>query len=134
MKKIIWLVFIFPVFVFAQQMKVLDIEKNEKWFGGAVNEAHKMPFENGYSISLYGDNKGNQTSPLFLSTTGRYIWSEEPFEFTIKDGKIILSKETGEIKTGRNGNSLARAFKTVSQQFFPSTHAPPVLHPIYLSR
>ena len=95
MKKIILLLFVFPLFVFAQPAKVLDIEKDEKWFGGAVNEAHKMPFKNGYAINLYGDNKGNQTSPLFLSTTGRYIWSEEPFEFTLSDGKIILSQASG---------------------------------------
>jgi alpha-glucosidase len=121
MKKLTGLLFILPAFVFAQQAKVLDIEKDEKWFGGAVNEAHKMPFENDYSINLYGDNKGNQTAPLFLSSTGRYIWSEEPFKFTIKDGKIILSKESGEIKTGRGGNSLAQAFNAVSHEFFPST-------------
>lgn len=119
MKKIILLLFVFPVVVFAQQVKVLDIEKDEKWFGGAVNEAHLMPFKEGYSINLYADNKGNQSSPLFLSSKGRYIWSEEPFEFTIKDGKIIVSKAAGEIKIGRSGNTLAQSFRSVSQQFFP---------------
>jgi len=118
MKKIILLLVVFPVVVFAQPAKVLDIEKDEKWFGGAVNEAHKMPFKNGYAINLYGDNKGNQTSPLFLSSTGRYIWSEEPFEFTLKDGKIILSKALGEIEIGRSGTTLAQSFKAVSHQFF----------------
>ena len=119
--KIILLLFVFPGFVFAQDVKVLDLEKDEKWFGGAVNEAHKMPFKEGYSINLYGDNKGNQSSPLFLSSTGRYIWSEEPFEFTLKDGKIILSKASGEIETGRSGNTLAQSFIAVSHQFFPTT-------------
>jgi len=120
MKKMNLLFFVLPVFVFAQQIKTLDIEKNEQWFGGAVNEAHKMPFKNGYSINLYGDNKGNQTCPLFLSSTGRYIWSEEPFEFTVKDGKKILNT-LGEIEIARGGNTLAESFKTVSHRFFPST-------------
>jgi hypothetical protein len=79
MKKMILLLFVFPVLVFAQYSKVLDIEKGEKWFGRAVNEAHFMPFKEGYSINLYGDNKGNQSSPLVLSSAGRYIWSDEPF-------------------------------------------------------
>ena len=44
------------------------ILKGENWYGGAVNEGHKMPFLQGYSLILFGYNKGNQSAPLLLSS------------------------------------------------------------------
>ncbi|MEP7109391.1 MAG: glycoside hydrolase family 31 protein [Ferruginibacter sp.] len=94
--------------------------KGEKWFGGAVNEGHQMPFRNGYSLDLYGDNKGNQTAPLLLSSKGRFIWSGEPFQFTFENDQLIISKAKGKVIIDSNGHSLAQAFKAASKQFFPA--------------
>jgi len=98
----------------------IAIKKGEKWFGGAVNEAHNMPFPEGYILNLYGDNKGNQSAPLLLSTKGRYVWSEEPFQFEFENNQLIISKSFGKIIIDSNGHSLAEAFKAVSKKFFPA--------------
>ncbi len=66
----------------SQDVQKIIIQEKEKWFGGAVNEGHNMPFQEGYRLNLYGDNKGNQSSPLLLSSKGRFIWSEEPFQLS----------------------------------------------------
>ena len=97
------------------------IQHGEKWFGGAVNEGHHMPFPQGYSLDLYGDNKGNQTAPLLLSSKGRFVWSEEPFQFSLENDQLIISKAHGKVIIDSNGHSLAEAFKAVSKQFFPAT-------------
>jgi hypothetical protein len=61
-----------------QAQTIINIKDGEKWFGGAVNDAHLMPFKEGYTLNLYGDTRGNQANPLLLSTKGRFVWSEEP--------------------------------------------------------
>src|SRR5665647_2079541 len=97
------------------------IQDGEKWFGGAVNEGHHMPFPQGYSLDLYGDNKGNQTAPLLLSSRGRFVWSEGPFQFTLENDQLIISKALGKVIIDSNGHSLAEAFKAANKQFFPAS-------------
>src|ERR1700710_614525 len=72
--------------------KTIAIEAGEKWYGGTVDDGHAMPFQNGYRFNLYGDNKDNQSAPLLLSTKGRYVWSDQPFEFTIQGDQLIIDK------------------------------------------
>ena len=106
-----------PVYHFS---KSIPIDKNERWFGGAVNKGSAMPFENGFSLNLYGNNEGNQASPLLLSTNGRYIWSDRPFAFTIKADTLFVNS-LEQIKVEKAGSTLAEAYKTVSKNSFPAS-------------
>lgn len=96
------------------------IESNEKWFGGAVNEGYKMPFSNGYSLDLYGNNEGNQAGPYLISTSGRFIRSDEPFQFSITNNRLIVNS-LEEIKIEKGGNSLSDAFRALSKEAFPAS-------------
>jgi len=100
--------------------KSILIESHEQWFGGAVNKGSVMPFENGFSLDLYGNNEGNQASPLLLSANGRYIWSEKPFAFAIKADTLSINS-VNEIKIEKAGNTLAEAYRTVGKKFFPAS-------------
>lgn len=100
--------------------KSILIESHEQWFGGAVNKGPVMPFENGFSLDLYGNNEGNQASPLLLSANGRYIWSEKPFAFAIKADTLSINS-VNEIKIEKAGNTLAEAYRTVGKKFFPAS-------------
>ncbi|MEP7141981.1 MAG: glycoside hydrolase family 31 protein [Ferruginibacter sp.] len=106
---------------YSSDVQKISVRKGEKWFGGAVSEGHNMPFPEGYSVDLYGDNRGNQSAPLLLSTKGRYVWSEKPFKFGFKDNQLIISKSLGKIMLDSNGHSLREAYKAVSKRFFPAT-------------
>jgi alpha-glucosidase (family GH31 glycosyl hydrolase) len=79
-----------------------------------------MPFQNGFYLNLYGNNEGNQASPLLLSTNGRYIWSDKPFEFSIKGDNLIINS-LNEIKIEKAGNTLADAYRAVSKNEFPAS-------------
>jgi|GEM_PF-5438149 len=46
-----------PIRLCAQSITLKD---GEKWFGGAVNEAHLMPCQDGYKLNMYGDVDGRQ--------------------------------------------------------------------------
>jgi alpha-glucosidase (family GH31 glycosyl hydrolase) len=101
--------------------KDIQIEAGEKWFGGTVDDGHVMPFQNGYSFNLYGNNNGNQSAPLLLSTKGRYIWSDQPFEFTIQGDHLIIDKALDSVVLIRAGNTLADAFKSASKSKFAAS-------------
>ena len=101
-------------------LKTLTIRDNEKWFGGAVNDAHFAPFQNGYDLNLYGDTRTNQAVPLLVSTKGRYIWSEEPFQFTFHNGELTIRNFTEGLIVDSTGKNLREAYLNAAKKFFPS--------------
>lgn len=109
--------------LFSQQTntKQLEILPGEHWWGGTVWDGHIMPFENGYSIDLYGNNQGNQAQPLLISNKGRIIWSEDPISYSIAYDKIIVASRGSEIKVSSSGSTLKEAFKHASQKYFPAS-------------
>ena len=123
MKKVILFIIVCfnTVMLTAQSEKIIPIEVGEKWYGAAVNEGDKMPFQEGYSINLNGDTKTNQAAPLILSTRGRYIWSNDPFAFLIKNNEIVLSEYTDTIIVEKNGSNLKDAYRSASKRFFPAS-------------
>ena len=103
----------------------LAIKAGEQWFGGAVNEAHLMPFKDGYSLDMHGDTRGNQAVPLLVSTKGRFIWSEEPFKFSFGKNRLMISAAKSEIIIDSTGKNLKEAFGNASKRFFPSKNKLP---------
>jgi alpha-glucosidase (family GH31 glycosyl hydrolase) len=101
------------------------VKDGEKWFGGAVNDAHLMPFTNGYKLDMHGDTRGNQAAPLLLSTKGRYIWSEEPFKVTFENNKLVISNTNSVLTIDSSGKNLHDAFNNASKRFFPSKNKLP---------
>ena len=113
--------------VSAQSLAILP---GEKWWGGAVTEGQRMPFEAGYSLDLNEGNRGNQAAPLLLSSAGRWVWSEQPFAFALRKDSLILSKNRDSIfigqagqtgPTGQAGHTLAEAYREASSHFFPAS-------------
>ena len=115
--------------IFASQLNAqngdevkLNIQQNEYWWAGLSSRGHEMPYDANSEISydMWGDNKGNQAQPLLLSSKGRYIWCEDPIQYTFNKGELIVSSRNGEIKHGKAGNNLNDAYNFVCQKFFPS--------------
>jgi hypothetical protein len=94
----------------------LTIKDGEKWYGGAVNEAHLMPFKEGYSLDMYGDTKGNQAVPLLVSTKGRFIWSDEPFKFAFEKNRLVISNAKAGLTIDSAGKNLHDAFTNAAQK------------------
>ena len=94
----------------------------ERWWGGAVSEGHQAPFGlTSYTIDLYADNKSNQAQPLLLSNQGRYVWSEQPFAFTVTDKTLTITRPRAPVQQGRVGNTLREAYQFVSKKYFLTT-------------
>lgn len=112
----------------------LKLEPGEVWWDGAVEDATRMPFgSETFTRDLGlapgpGPNHGlgtapNQSAPLLVSTRGRIIWSEQPFEFTFDEDCLNITGEDIVSLSGRE--SLQDAFEVASAKFLP----PSGLHP-----
>jgi alpha-glucosidase (family GH31 glycosyl hydrolase) len=119
----ICLLLLFTTGVYAQTS--IALKPGEKWFGGVVTEGHLMPFKSGYSFDMYGNTGGNQAVPLLISTKGRFIWSEEPFKFSIQNNNVIISNAVGTLTIDSAGKNLKEAFSNASKRFFPAKNKLP---------
>ncbi|RYY60387.1 MAG: glycoside hydrolase [Chitinophagaceae bacterium] len=101
------------------------LKPGEKWFGAAVNEAHFMPFTEGYSLDLNADLRGNQAAPLLVSTAGRFIWSDEPFRFSVGKDILVVSGNKAALVIDSSSTTLPGAFRNAAARFFPSKNILP---------
>jgi alpha-glucosidase (family GH31 glycosyl hydrolase) len=106
----------------AKENKIkLKILNNEYWWGGSVVDGSLMPYAGAhFSHNQYGDIKGNQGQPLFISNRGRYIWSEYPLNIEITTDSVKISTNFGQIHQGQSGKTLRDAYLYVSKNYFPS--------------
>jgi acetylornithine deacetylase/succinyl-diaminopimelate desuccinylase-like protein len=110
----------------AQPARTLDLtmEAGERWWIGVTSESHRMPMGPSsprFEIDLEGNTAGNQVQPLLLSSTGRYVWSDEPFRLTVDGGKIHVASSRGAIESGRYGTTLREAARQVAAAHFPAS-------------
>lgn len=101
---------------------VVEPLKGERWWGGFVALGNQMPF--GQNLQLYDMTKynfNNQVVPFILSSMGRYVWSEQPFSFEIKEGKLILTSTFEKLNTISAGSTLKEALLAASAKHFTPT-------------
>ena len=100
----------------------IQFEPGEYWWGGVVAYGSKMPYSETVKLfDLSLQNENNQVVPLFLSNKGRYIWSDFPFRFEIKDNVLFLDSPYEEITFQQGGKTLKEAYQTASSKYFPPT-------------
>ena len=100
----------------------IELLPGEYWWGGFSVDGYHMPFgkESVIERNLFGDNRGNQASPILVSSQGRYVWSESPYRYSFEEGVLTIDKSHGEVVAGHAGTTLAEGFRAVSQKYFPS--------------
>ena len=70
------------------EIKYLD---DEYWWGGVIDEGINMPYADNYQlIDLNEYNYGNQVTSFFISSKGRYFYSDEPIKYEIKNKTLIV--------------------------------------------
>jgi alpha-glucosidase (family GH31 glycosyl hydrolase) len=110
-----------PFFSAAQQgesQQHFKILKGEHWYGGTVDEGNQAPYQPGYKFDLFGYNNDNQSAPLLLSSSGRYIWSNQPFKFSILKEEVLISGNLDSVSIHSAGKTLADAFRAASRASF----------------
>ena len=93
--------------------------ENEYFYGGAVVNSTDMPISSGSRYDRdYTRGGGNQMMPLFLSTKGRYVWSESLFRVWVEDGALCFSGD-GNFELYEGGCCLRDAYLAAMETHFP---------------
>lgn len=110
--------------------------EGEQWWGGVINQGHLQPYAdfNASRQHLLDDSKGfdasakpydlasmcsgGATMPLFVSSAGRYIWSERPFRFSWKDGAVTIVSDYEKVEVVQAGKTLKEAYLEASRTHF----------------
>jgi alpha-glucosidase len=138
MKKIVFCLIAccLSVNVFAQKFtSEIKSSQGEQWYGAYTAKAYCntplkdltfQPYQaNEKRKDLGLDNRGNQAAPLLLSNQGRYVWTNDPFSFEMKDGNVIIYSETEKAEAVKGGNTLRDAYVAAKDKFFPASGKTP---------
>ena len=110
----------FAAAAFAQpyisKIKPLD---GEKWWGAANFFGQHMPYGDFAEKDIASSNYSNQADPFFVSSKGRYIWSDKPFKFSVKNGELTIISDYAELKPIEAGKTLKEAFLAAAKKHFP---------------
>ncbi len=92
---------------------------NEFWWGGRTSDGVKLPFgeRTNYKANL-NDNGYNQAAPFFVSSKGRYLWSDEPFSIRVSRGQIIC-EGSAFIQLDEQNQTMREAFKSARRKLMP---------------
>ncbi len=102
---------------YTSSIKLLD---GEKWWGGATALGHMLPLsDGGKTCDLRKTCYSNQAAPLLVSSKGRYIWSDKPFAFKIKDGSLVIVSDFEKVEPAKAGKTLKDAYLAASKKHFP---------------
>lgn len=87
------------------------------WWGAAVGLGHEQPYTEYRQFNLLTEDANNQLVPLFLSSEGEYMWSDNAFTFCAKQRNIITSEQ---LQTVKVGTTLREAYMAAQQKYFPA--------------
>lgn len=122
MKKL-YFAFIIILFAASCQSKIYTTTikplEGEKWWGAIINDGYRQPYVNISEIDLATVNKGGATAPFFVSSNGRYIWSDRPFVYSFKNGTITIKSKVEKVKPTVAGNCLRDAYLAACKAHFP---------------
>ncbi|MDR1755465.1 MAG: glycoside hydrolase family 31 protein [Culturomica sp.] len=99
---------------------IVPFEQEEYWWGGVVAHGSRMPYlqpEKEFDLAFRNDN--NQIVPLFLSSKGRYIWSNTPFRFALREKVLELNSMDEQIAVRQAGSTLKEAYLAACKNYFP---------------
>lgn len=113
----------------AQNKSTIPVEAGEKWWGLYTGLGNMMPLsEATRKYSLEKENINNQAVPFMVSSYGRYIWSEDPFDFQYDGTNIMIDSPTEQVTAVKIGKNLREAYVLAYNKHFKGNgQAPPEL-------
>lgn len=114
-------------FLFAEKFETtVENSNGEYWWGAATGLGKLQPFGNNLDkFDLVHNNQNNQAAPLLLSNKGRYIWSDQPFAFSIDNGTLKLYSDFESLQPVSTGKTLRDAYLDAMAKHFPPSGVTP---------
>ena len=97
------------------RVKFLD---NEYFWGGPTCWGTDMPINSNSNYTAdFTRAMPNQFSPLFLSSKGRFVWTEDPFKVWVENGELCFEGTSFELYD--KGECLRDAYLAAMREHFP---------------
>ena len=93
--------------VFISEIPLIE---SERWWGGGGGDGQSQPYGASPHKRIDLRVHGNTSSPLLVSSCGRYVWSEKPFGYEFRDGKLVLDSDFEKIEPTIAGKTLKDAY------------------------
>ena len=90
----------------------------EVWWGGGGGDGQNQPYGAKNSRLINLRRNGNTSSPLLVSSAGRYVWSEKPFAYQFTNGVLALESRVGRIDPVVAGKTLKEAYLVAAKAHF----------------
>ncbi len=99
-----------------------EILNGEYWYGLSVGHGTKLPIGVDSEFSWHPTVKcsRNQEAPLLVSSKGRFIWSEKPYDVDVSGGEIVISNAADDIALYEGFGDLRGAYLEAAKRFFPA--------------
>lgn len=93
----------------------------ERWWGLAAAHGTRFPLHvsSDYSYHPTAAFTGNQESPLMVSSMGRYLWSDRPYDVDVRDGVISVSNAAEDFTLYDGYETMRGAFCAAAAAHFP---------------
>ena len=117
-KKLFLVIAVIGMGAWADFRTVVEPLPGEKWWGGILSKGWEMPYGNTrkpVDLSWAGD----VTAPFFVSSAGRYVWSDKPFVYAFTNDVLYISSKTEKVEPVVAGKSLKEAYLVASAKHFP---------------
>ena len=111
------------------EVRTVQIEKGERWWGAANFFGTNMPFTatTRLKIDLRRKNYSNQCASLLISDKGRAIWSDAQSEIAFKDGAITMDADGTVCVETASEPTLPGAYRHAMRKWFPPSGKTPDL-------
>ena len=88
----------------------IPVLEGERWWGGGGGDGHNQPYGAADSRRIDLRTHGNTSSPLLVSSCGRYVWSEKPFGYVFRNGKLVIDSDVEKVLPVQAGRTLKDAY------------------------
>ncbi len=98
-----------------------NLLENEYWWGGVVNKGIDAPYsaEKGDDIDIYKFRDSlDQCAPVFVSSKGRYLWSEKPFKISFWGNEARAYGESKIVLVQSEGDNLKSACLAIAKDHY----------------
>ena len=109
----------------AAALSVVEPLPGERWHGGTTFYGEEQPYSTTPARNLANASHCNPCAPFFVSTAGRYVWSDSPFTFAWTNGTLYVTSEAGVLRPVLAGSTLRDAYLAASRRHFPPSGTHP---------
>ena len=91
-------------------VSTIPLLPGERWWGGGGGDGQHQPYGGCDSARIDLRTHGNSSSPLLVSSAGRYVWSEMPFGYEFRGGSLIVDSDYEAVAPVQAGGTLREAY------------------------